>query len=198
MGEGTGGHVPAFDEWVLPRLDRLSPGRRAHSERVATLAEELARRHGLDPVHAYRAGLAHDLARELSDTRFLAEAVRLRLDVGLEERTWPLLLHGPVAAAWLKEARMGTPAICQAVHYHTTGAPGLGPLAMVVYVADGTEPGRRYPEAAAIRDMARRDLVAGYRASLVSAANYLTGRGLRLHPLMRQALAEDGRGRTES
>jgi predicted HD superfamily hydrolase involved in NAD metabolism len=180
---------------VLPHLDRLSPGRRAHSERVAALAQELAAQHGLDPTAAYQAGLAHDVARELTDARWLSEAARLGVAVGVEERTWPLLLHGPVAAAWLREAGMGTPALWEAVHYHTTGAPGLGPLAVVVYIADGTEPGRQYREAAEIREVARRDLYAGYRAALVSAARYLSGRGLRLHPLMLKALAEDGQTR---
>jgi predicted HD superfamily hydrolase involved in NAD metabolism len=184
------GPLDAFLVWTHDRLARLTAWRRGHSERVAALARALAERHGIPTDDAYRAGLAHDLARELPPDALLAEARRLHLPVGPDEERAPILLHGPVAAAWLEEAGLGHDAIWEAIRYHTTAAAGLCPLARIVFIADGTEPARDYPEAAGLRDLAFHDLEAGYRAVLRQSAAYLTARGLPLHPWMQAALAE--------
>jgi predicted HD superfamily hydrolase involved in NAD metabolism len=187
---------PRLSAWVREHLERLSGPRRAHSERVAEWARELARRNGVSEADAYWAGLAHDLARELSSDDLLAEARRLGIRLGPEEVGAPILLHGPVAAGWMEESGFGHPGIWAAIRLHTTAGPELSLLARAVFIADGTEPGRRFAEAPGLRDLARRDLEAGYRGVLDSTARYLASRGLTLHPLTRAALAgaADGLG----
>jgi predicted HD superfamily hydrolase involved in NAD metabolism len=181
-----------LEHWIGPRLALLSAHRLRHSENVAELTRALAQAHGLSSEAAYWAGLAHDLAREWSRERLLAEARRLGVPVDDEERREPILLHGPVAAAWMQEARVGNAAMWEAVRYHTTAAPGMGPLARALFIADGTEPGRGYPEAAALRRLALKDLDAAYRAVLEETVRYLARRGLEPHPRMRAALDELG------
>jgi predicted HD superfamily hydrolase involved in NAD metabolism len=187
-----GGSVNRWPAWLAERFYALSPARRAHSERVAALGEVLAYYHGLSPELARLAGLAHDLAREWPDAALLREAERWAIDIGPLERRAPVLLHGPVAAAWLREAGIGGAAVFEAVRYHTTAGPGLGPLAKAIFVADGCEPGRQYPEAATLRALAFRDLEDGYRAMLEASAAYLRARGLPPHPAMLAALDEAG------
>lgn len=190
MRADRGGSVIRWPAWLVERFFALSPARRAHSERVAALGEVLAYYHGLSPDAARLAGLAHDLAREWPDAALLREAERWAIDVGPLERQAPVLLHGPVAAAWLREAGCGSAEVLEAVARHTTAGPGIGPLAKAIFVADGCEPGRQYPEAAALRALAFRDLEAGYRAVLEASMAYLRRRGLPPHPAMLAAWDE--------
>jgi len=169
----------------------LTRHRQDHSLRVADLAAELARRHGEDPDQAWVAGRYHDLAREWARPALLAEARRLGWPVDAEEAAEPVLLHGPVAGLWAQAAGLGR-AVVEAITWHTTAAPGLDRLGQILFVADGVEPGRAYPEAAALRDLARNDLAAGYRAVLKSTVRYLASRGLALHPRTEAALREQG------
>lgn len=172
------------------RFGALTAHRRAHSERVAALMTELASQHGLDVDLAALAGWGHDLAREMSRPELLNEADRLFIAVGPEERVEPLLLHGPVAAGWMEQAGMGTPAVWEAIRYHTTGAPSMGRLAQALFVADGVEPGRQYDDREALLDLAMADLTQGYGAVLRHTLAYLTTRGLSPHPNMLKAVAD--------
>lgn len=176
-------------DWAAPRLERLSRSRRAHSLGVAGLAALWAPRWGVAPDDAYGAGLVHDLAREWDGHALVREAERLGWPVDEAERESPLLLHGPVAAAWMREAGVGSPAMQAAVRYHTTAAPSLDALGQLIFVADALEPGREYSGVEALRSVAAGDVTAGYRAVLASTRSYLAARGLRVHPRTEAAWA---------
>jgi predicted HD superfamily hydrolase involved in NAD metabolism len=138
---------------------RLSEKRYGHTVRVADTAEDLARIHGLDPIRTRLAALLHDAARETEPNEFLQLAEAWDLHVGEPERQSPKLLHGPVAAE-LARREMGVEdeEVLGAVRAHTVGEPGMGPLALALYVADKIEPARDYPSVGRIRDLARKDL----------------------------------------
>jgi predicted HD superfamily hydrolase involved in NAD metabolism len=174
-------------------FQKLTDYRRAHCERVATVMKTLAERHGLPVDEAELAGLAHDLARELPRDRLIAEAIRYGVEIDEFERIEPVLLHGPVAAKWLQARGIGTPAVWEAIQYHTTAQAGIGPLAQALFVADGVEPGRHYPQRAALEELAYRDLTQGYQAVIENTLHYLQRRGLKAHPAMLAALADLGR-----
>ncbi|MBX5466829.1 MAG: bis(5'-nucleosyl)-tetraphosphatase (symmetrical) YqeK [Firmicutes bacterium] len=183
--------MQADHEWLAQRLAALSPHRRGHIHRVTALLVALAERHGLDRQAGWWAGMGHDLAREMARDALLAEARRLGLAIGPAEAAEPLLLHGPVAAAWLRERGIGGSAAWEAIRYHTTAGPGLGPLAKALFIADGVEPGRgEYPGRADLEALAFRDLDAAYCAVVASSAAYLERRGLTRHPDMAAAEAE--------
>ena len=169
-------------DWAAPRLVRLSPARRAHSLGVARLAAEWAPRWGVAPDDAYGAGLVHDLAREWDSAALIREAERLGWPVDEAERETPVLLHGPVVAAWMRADGVGSAAMRAAVRYHTTAAPSLDALGQLVFIADALEPGREYPGVATLRSVAGSDGAEGYRAVLASTRRYLAARGLRVHP----------------
>ncbi len=171
------------------RFQQLTPHRQAHSQRVVSVMEALARAHHLDLEAARLAGWGHDLAREWSRPALLAEARRLGLTWGPFEEREPLLLHGPVAAMWLREAGVGSPEVWEAIRYHTTGAPRLGKLGRALFIADGVEPGRQYAERDELFHQALQDLDAGYCAVLASTLRYLDRRQLVPHPDMVAAWA---------
>lgn len=175
---------------LVSRFSRLTRHRQQHVLRVTAVMAVLARAHRLDSEAAEWAGFGHDLARETSRPELLAEAERFQIELSDQDRDEPLLLHGPVAARWLQLAGIADPAVAEAVAHHTTAGPGIGPLARALFVADGVEPGRDYPERQALYELALTDLNRGYREVLQHTAEYLRHRGLALHPKMVAALKE--------
>lgn len=171
------------------RFQALSPHRRAHSERVVAVMEVLADVHHLNLAQARLAGWAHDLARELSRPQLLAEAKHLGLPYGPEEAQEPILLHGPVAAAWLRAANLGTESVWSAIRFHTTGSADLDPLGQALFIADGVEPGRVYHEREALYRLSLDNLTQGYQAALSQTLTYLRSRNITPHPHMMRALA---------
>ena len=170
--------------------ERLSDKRYDHTIRVAETAERLAGLHGLrDPARARLAGLLHDLARETDRYTLLRIAAVRDVPVGEAEREKPMLLHGPVAAE-LAGSDLGVrdEEVLEAVRVHTTGAPGMGPLSLAVFVADKIEPGREGDWVEELRALAEKDLRGAARASLASSISYTEERGRAVHPRSREAL----------
>lgn len=176
---------------IQSRYSALSSRRRAHIDRVTDLMARLADRYGLDPDEAYWAGHGHDLAREMSRPALLAEAERYTIPVDDFEWDEPVLLHGPVAAVWLQAAGIGGPTVWEAIRFHTTAGPDLSLLAKALFIADGVEPGRNFPERAMLEALAFKNLDAAYYTLIRHTVDYLKSRRLAPHPRMLAALRED-------
>src|SRR4051794_551601 len=168
---------------------RLSEGRYGHTLRVADTAADLARVHDLDENRARLSALIHDAARDTGPEEFVRLAEEWDLPVGEQERQSPKLLHGPVAAELARrELGVEDKEVLEAVRAHTTGKLGMGPLALVLYVADKIEPARDYPSVERLRVLAREDLHAAAAASLRRAIAHNEERGKDVHPSSREAL----------
>jgi predicted HD superfamily hydrolase involved in NAD metabolism len=168
---------------------RLSKARYEHTLRVADTAENLALAHGLDADRARLAALLHDAAREMGPEEFLKLADRWNLQVGDPERQSPKLLHGPVAAGLARrELGIDDGEVLEAVIAHTTGRPGMGPLALVLYVADKIEPAREYPSVEHLRRLARENLDGAALEALRRAMAHNEARGKATHPASRKML----------
>jgi predicted HD superfamily hydrolase involved in NAD metabolism len=162
---------------------RLSERRYEHTMRVADTAESLTLAHDLDADKARLAALLHDAAREMGPEEFLNLADKWGLQVGDPERQSPKLLHGPVAAELAKrELGVDDEDVLGALRAHTTGRPGMGPLALVLYVADKIEPARDYPSVGRLRTLAREDLRRAAEESLRRAIAHNEERGKATHP----------------
>ena len=168
---------------------RLSKERYGHTLRVADTAEDLAEVHNLDKNRARLAALLHDAARETGPEEFLRLAHEWDLPVGEPERESPKLLHGPVAAELARrELGIEDGEVLEAVRAHTTGRPGMGPLALVLYVADKIEPARDYPSVGRLRELARENLHEVAAESLRRAIAHNEERGRDTHPASLQTL----------
>ena len=114
------------------RLDTL-----AHVTRVAAEARVLATRYGADSEAALLSALAHDLGAVVPQSEMIAVAEGLGILVSKANRTIPLLLHGPIAAAVLDETLgVRDEDVLNAVRYHSTSRAGASTLEKIVFLAD--------------------------------------------------------------
>jgi predicted HD superfamily hydrolase involved in NAD metabolism len=164
--------------------------RYAHSVRVARLAASLARAHGEDVHDAIEAGLLHDVARLESGPSLILDCEARGLAIDDFERAFPVVLHARIGAEVARE-RFGVHAepVLAAIRAHTLGRPGMSRLEEIVYLADGLEPGRDFPEREAYLKVAFSDLEEAMRLLLAASAAYLRGRGLLVAPLTLDAIA---------
>ena len=106
------------------------------------------------------------------------------------ERRNPIVLHAGLGAELARE-RYGVddPQVLSAIRNHTLAAAGMSRLDTIVYLADALEPGRDYPERAALEALAFANLEAALCAVLRSSVEYLQERGLEAAPQTLAALA---------
>jgi predicted HD superfamily hydrolase involved in NAD metabolism len=162
----------------------------AHTLRVARTAAALATAHGLDATRARFAGLYHDLARLYSGERLLRECRERGMPIDAFERANPIVLHARLGAELARDAYgVDDEAILSAIRTHTVAAATMSSLDTVLYLADGLEPGRNFPERAGLLDLAFRDLDAAMHAVLSSSLAYLRERNLAAAPQTLAALA---------
>ena len=164
----------------------LSPERYLHTLAVAKLAESLAAAHGLSPDAARSAALLHDAGRSIDTAELAGYVRRHKLAVPLfaeTARQAPILLHA-YASAHLARTLFGVrdAEILKAVANHTLGAPRMGGLEKVVYVADASSEDRSYPGAAKIRKMAFKDLDRAFLAAARQKLSFALASGLWVHP----------------
>ncbi len=147
---------PEVVKWVAARV---SPKRFLHIQGVARTAKRLAERNGVPASKALWAAWLHDSAKELDRAQLRRWILAGKLKLDLWEKRIPALWH-PHAGVGLARKVWGIKdqGILEAIRCHTLGAPGMGRLAQVVFVADFIEPGRDFPGVDKARAAARRDL----------------------------------------
>lgn len=154
------------------------PRRRAeHSRRVAAAAAAAAVRWGASPEKARIAGLLHDLFRDRTAEELLRAARSHDVPIGPAEAANPVaLLHGPVAAAELREV-VGDDEILRAIALHTVGDKGMTTLAKCVYLADFCEPGRVFEGVEAVRRAMADDLDVALAEAVAQTLRHLADKG---------------------
>ncbi len=162
---------------------RLTPGRFQHVCAVRACAGELAERNGGSRPEAELAGLLHDYARDLSETELLRLGEERGLIKNEIECSVPVLLHGPVGAELVREELgIENTRILRAIAHHTLGAPGMGFLEKIIYVADLTAEGRNFPGVDYLRKLARKDLEEALLWGFAFSICYCLERKKVIHP----------------
>lgn len=174
---------PCSRSSVAPYCDRVrslvSRDRWGHVERVAILAETIARANGFDEDEVRATSLAavlHDAARDLPPARLFA----LAPPSNDTERSHPLALHGRAGRALAESWGVTDERVLDAIEGHVFGVPAHDRIGMALYVADVSEPGRGVNDD--IRAQAMRHLSRAYRRAVRTKVDYLRSRGKPIHP----------------
>jgi predicted HD superfamily hydrolase involved in NAD metabolism len=174
--------------------DHLAQDHRyAHCVRVARMSENLARAHGVETRKARVAGMLHDLARLYSAERLIRECTERGVPIDAYAREHPVVLHAPLSAQLAHDLfRVTDGEVLSAIAKHTLADAAMSPLDCILYLADGLEPGRDFPERASLAALAFTDVNAAMRATIASSLRYLTQRRLPLAPQTAAAMKTFG------
>lgn len=128
---------------IEDKVSLLPEGLQNHIQRTRIKAKEISNIHGIDEIKCELGVLSHDLARHFNKEHLEDESKRLQIETSEIEKKEPLLLHGPIAAVWLKDYYGCTDEdVIAAVHHHTTGRPYMSDIEKVVFISDKIEPGK--------------------------------------------------------
>jgi len=172
------------EELLRAALTKVPPGLAEHVVRVVDESVRLADVHGVDRAAARIAALGHDILRALNGDRLLGIAADQGYAMEEEDRMEPILLHGPLAVAILREQYKVLDAdVLGAVAAHTTARPGMTRLQKLIFIADKIEPHKMggRPQVMRVSDLAETDLDAAMRAYLDYQVEAALERGWPLH-----------------
>ncbi len=121
----------------------LSEYRFTHSSGVAKKAVELAKIYGVQEETAKKVGIAHDIAKEMTDEEMIEYAKTNNIEIDEIETVKPSLLHGKIGADITAKKYGFTQDMANAIKWHTTGRKNMSMLEKIIYVADKTEENRK-------------------------------------------------------
>ena len=121
----------------------LSEYRFTHSLGVAKKAIELAKIYGVQEEIAKKVGIAHDIAKEMTDEEMIEYAKANNIRIDEIETVKPSLLHGKIGADIAAKKFGFTQDMINAIKWHTTGRENMSMLEKIIYVADKTEKNRK-------------------------------------------------------
>lgn len=121
----------------------LSEYRFTHSLGVAKKAVELAKIYGVQEETAKKVGIAHDIAKEMTDEEMLEYVKNNNIEIDEIENVKPSLLHGKIGADIAAKKFGFTQDMINAIKWHTTGRENMSMLEKIIYVADKTEENRK-------------------------------------------------------
>ena len=117
---------------------RLSEKRYKHSLAVMQRCAELAKIYGVDIEKAKKVGLAHDIAKELSQEEIMKIVKENNIEFDEIEIKNPPLWHAKIGGVICKNELGFTGDMVQAVESHTLGNEKMELLDKILFVADAT------------------------------------------------------------
>ncbi|MBK5241573.1 bis(5'-nucleosyl)-tetraphosphatase (symmetrical) YqeK [Clostridium sp.] len=162
--------------------ENLKETRFRHSLSVSETAVKLAIKYGVNIDSARIAGLVHDCGKNMKDEQLIKVAIDHKLQLDEVNLKNPSLLHGIVGGIIAREV-MGIhdEDIINAICYHTTGRKNMSILEKIIFIADYTEPLRKFDGVEELRSLSMRDLDASVIQSLDNTIKYVINQKKILH-----------------
>lgn len=166
----------------------IDKSRYQHTLGVMYTAASLAMAYHYDIDKAMLAGLLHDCAKNIPHEKKIELCKKYDIEITDIERENPFLLHAKVGAIIArKKYHIKDEEILHAISVHTTGAPEMNTLDMILFIADYIEPGRdKAKNLDQIREMAFQNLEHTVEKILYDTLNYLNKKSGRIDPTTEQ------------
>ncbi|MEN3007514.1 bis(5'-nucleosyl)-tetraphosphatase (symmetrical) YqeK [Pseudothermotoga sp.] len=149
---------------IVEKLSQLlnllvGPKRLRHILSCSEFARKLAKIHKIDEQKVLLACLSHDMFRDIPAPKLLRMAKAYNIEPSELELKHPVLLHGKIAAEYLKRRfKIEDVEVLEAIAYHTSGRADVSSVAKIVFLADALEENRVYEEVEELRKLAEHDL----------------------------------------
>ena len=166
----------------------LDRDRFEHSEGVMYTAAALAMRYGEDLEKVQIAGILHDCAKCMPDSKKLKICEKNHIEITEAEKMSPFLLHAKVGA-YIAKAKydIEDTEILDAIACHTTGKPAMTLLEKIIYISDYIEPMRnKASNLEEVRKMAFVDLDEALFKILSDTLVYLEKSSKKMDPMTMQ------------
>lgn len=169
----------SIEEMNLYLKSNLLEKRYMHTLGVADTAKRLAKLNGVSEKKAEIAGLAHDVAKNLSIDKMREMMKENNIIISEIEEKNMNLWHSIVAPIEAKD-KLGIDddEILDAIRWHTTGKEDMSTLTKIIYIADMIEPGRNFDGVDEIRRATFENLDKGVYFGLTSSIKILLARNL--------------------
>lgn len=169
----------SIEEMNLYLKSNLLEKRYMHTLGVADIAKRLAKLNGVSEKKAEIAGLAHDVAKNLSIDKMREMMKENNVIISEIEEKNMNLWHSIVAPIEAKD-KLGIDddEILDAIRWHTTGKEDMSTLTKIIYIADMIEPGRNFDGVDDIRRATFENLDKGVYFGLTSSIKILLARNL--------------------
>lgn len=138
--------------------EHLSEKRYNHSKCVMERCEELAIKFELDIDIAKKVGIAHDIAKELTDNEKIKYCKENNIEVDEIENKNISLLHAKIGADMAKKYFKFNDDMANAIRAHTTGLPKMDMLAKILFISDRTSEDRNLPDIDYINELLEKDI----------------------------------------
>lgn len=125
---------------------RLSEKRYNHSVCVMERCEELAKKFDVDLDTAKKVGIAHDIAKELTEEEKLEYVKKNNINIDEIEIENTGLLHAKIGADIVIKEFGFTDEMGDAIKAHTTGLPQMTLLSKILFIADRTSRERNFSD----------------------------------------------------
>ena len=132
--------------------------RYAHSLGTMKMCKILADKYNVDVEKAEKAGLMHDVAKEIIDNEALKYVKENNIEITEVEEYNTKLLHGKIGADLCKKIYNFDEDMCNAIKWHTTGRADMSILEKIVFCADKLEENRSYENVDYYRKLALQDI----------------------------------------
>jgi predicted HD superfamily hydrolase involved in NAD metabolism len=138
--------------------ETLSEKRYYHSVCTMEMCEKLSNMYGYDILGAKKVGLAHDIAKEMSEDEKIKYCTENNIAIDNIELLSPTLLHAKIGADICKKRFGFSDELCNAVKKHTTGGLHMTLIDKILYVADGIGDDRTWDDKEFVKKLAFEDL----------------------------------------
>lgn len=172
-----------IDDLYLDLKSKVSENRYNHVVRVLETARKIAIKYNVSQEKLEIAVLLHDILKEENIGK-LEEMCKGYDYKELEiKEAKSVIIHGFAAAVYaIEKYNIYDMDILNAVKYHTIGRGGMSLLEKIVYIADGIEPARNYPQVNEIRELVKNDIDEAMLYEIERKILYLSASNKAIHP----------------
>ena len=134
--------------------EHLSEKRYYHSICVMNRAKELALKYGADLEIAAKIGIAHDIAKEMTEEEKLKYVEENNIEIDETEKINTGLLHAKIGKDISIKKFGFTESMGQAIANHTTGNKNMDIYSKILFIADRTSKDRNFEDLEYLNELA--------------------------------------------